>query len=84
MKNQKLKSKTDHQESEFEGSVHVTDETFDSIVKNNPVVLIDFWANRCGPCRALAPTIERLAEEYRGRVFVGKVDIEESRHLRPL
>ncbi len=37
---------------------HVTDENFEETIKNNKVVLIDFWANWCGPCRALAPTIQ--------------------------
>ena len=57
---------------------HVTDATFDETVKNNNVVLMDFGANWCGPCRALAPTIEELAREYAGKVLVGKLDVDEN------
>ncbi len=57
---------------------HVTDENFDETIKNNKVALIDFWAAWCGPCRALAPTIEELAGDYNGRVLVGKLDVDEN------
>lgn len=58
--------------------VHVTDANFNEVVKNNKVALIDFWAGWCGPCRALAPTIEELARDYNGRVFVGKLDVDQN------
>jgi len=57
---------------------HVTDASFDETVKNNKVVLVDFWAGWCGPCRALAPTIEELANEYAGKAIVGKIDVDEN------
>jgi thioredoxin 1 len=58
--------------------VHVTDATFNDVVSKNPVALIDFWASWCGPCQALAPTIQELAKELAGRVSVGKLDVDEN------
>ena len=58
--------------------VHVTDADFSETVKKHPVALIDFWAEWCGPCRALAPTIEELHKEYAGKVFIGKLDVDEN------
>ena len=58
--------------------VHVTDVDFSETVKKHPVALIDFWAEWCGPCRALAPTIEELHKEYEGKVFIGKLDVDEN------
>ena len=57
---------------------HVTDANFEETIKKNNVVLIDFWANWCGPCRALAPTIQEVAKEYSGKVLVGKLDVDEN------
>lgn len=58
--------------------VHVTDSNFNEITRKHPLVLIDFWAAWCGPCQALAPTIEELAKEYAGRILVGKLDVDEN------
>ncbi len=58
--------------------VHVTDSNFDEVVKRYPLVLIDFWASWCGPCRALAPIIEELTKEYAGKVAIGKLNVDEN------
>jgi thioredoxin 1 len=54
-----------------------TDTDFDQSVKDG-VVLVDFWAEWCAPCRRLAPTVDQLAEEYNGRITVAKVNIDEN------
>lgn len=57
-----------------------TDQNFEQEVLKSPVpVLVDFWAEWCMPCRMLAPTIEKLAKDYAGKVKVGKVDTDANR-----
>ena len=53
---------------------HATDDSFDATVASG-VALVDFWADWCGPCKALAPTLDEIAGEYAGEVAVVKVDI---------
>lgn len=58
-----------------------TDQNFEEeVLKSSQPVLVDFWAEWCPPCRALAPTIERLADAYAGKIKVGKVDTDSNRN----
>ncbi len=59
-----------------------TDQTFDAeVLKSEQPVLVDFWAEWCMPCRMLAPTIEKIAKDYDGKVKVGKVDTDSNRDI---
>lgn len=60
-------------------AMQVTDADFESVVlKSDKPVLVDFWAPWCGPCRALAPVIDELSEEYAGKVKVVKMNVDEN------
>ena len=60
-------------------TVKVTDETFErDVLQSAKPVLVDFWAEWCGPCKQIAPALDQIAEELAGQVIVAKVNIEES------
>jgi thioredoxin 1 len=74
----KLSELREKKQEMTDGPVHVTDSNFNEVVKKHSLALIDFWAPWCGPCRALAPTIEELNKDYGGRVLVGKLNVDEN------
>ncbi len=53
-------------------ALEITDATFDAIVNTDKPVVVDFWAEWCGPCRMITPIIEELATEYEGKAVIGK------------
>ncbi len=64
--------------------VHVTDQSFETDVLNSDVpVLVDYWAEWCGPCKAIAPTIDEIAKQYAGKLRVAKLNIDENPSTPP-
>ncbi|MCE3007320.1 MAG: thioredoxin [Bacteroidetes bacterium] len=68
-------------------TVELTDANFEELVlKSEKPVFVDFWAQWCGPCLAIAPALEELADEYKGTVVIGKLDVDAnpaiSQHFR--
>lgn len=60
---------------------HYNKESFEQALARGELMMVDFWAEWCGPCRMLGPVIEDLAEQYAGRAAVGKVNVDEEQEL---
>jgi thioredoxin 1 len=86
MKCSSIKKSVDRCEPVFGGNmshvIELTDQSFvDEVINAGQPVLVDFWAPWCGPCRAVAPTIEALASDYVGRAKVAKLNVEEQQQI---
>jgi thioredoxin 1 len=59
--------------------IHVTDAAFEKVVLQNPLpVIVDFWAPWCGPCKMVAPMLEKIAKDYDGKVVIAKINTDEN------
>ena len=61
--------------------VQITSENFESLKNGAQPLVVDFWATWCGPCRMIGPIVSELAEQYDGKIVVGKCDVEENDDL---
>ena len=59
--------------------IHLGDNDFNEAITQHPLIIVDFWAEWCGPCRMVAPVIEELAKEFQGNVVFGKLNVDENR-----
>jgi thioredoxin 1 len=59
----------------------ITDSTFDELLQSNKPLVVDFWAEWCGPCKMIGPIVEDLAQEYEDKVTIGKLDVDENNEI---
>ncbi len=57
-------------------AVKITDNNFEEIINSDQPILVDFWAEWCGPCKMIGPVVDELAEDFEGKAVVGKVDVD--------
>jgi len=63
------------------GLIELDESNFQETISNNPVVLVDFWAPWCGPCKMLAPILMQISEEVGSKAIIAKIDVDKSPHL---
>ena len=59
----------------------ITDDTFDNVIQKYKLLVIDCWAEWCGPCRMVGPVIDELAKDYAGKIVFGKINVDENRTI---
>jgi thioredoxin 1 len=63
--------------SDFSGPIKGSDDNFNKIINSNPLVLVDFWAEWCGPCKMVSPAIDAFAKDHPGKILVLKINVDE-------
>jgi thioredoxin 1 len=62
-------------------AVELNDNNFDEVLQSNEVVMIDFWAEWCGPCKMVGPIVEEIAEDFKGKAVVAKMNVDENSNV---
>ena len=76
---QKARAQLENAAKNEDRPIILSDASFSSDISKYPLLVVDFWAAWCGPCRIVAPIVEQLAREYAGRVAFGKLNVDETR-----
>ena len=59
-------------------AIEITDANFDEVIKTGQPVLVDFWAEWCGPCKMIGPVVEELAGDFEGKAVIGKINVDDN------
>ena len=60
-------------------TIQISDDTFEeNVIKKGQPIIVDFWAEWCGPCKQIGPILEEISDEYRGKITIGKLDVDEN------
>jgi thioredoxin len=59
----------------------ITDSNFDELLQSDKPLVVDFWAEWCGPCKMIGPIVEELASQYEGKVIIGKMDVDDNNDI---
>ena len=62
-------------------ALEITDTNFEEVINSDKPVLVDFWAEWCGPCKMIGPVVEELAGEYEGKAVIGKMNVDENPNI---